>query len=115
MVSIMKDFGIVSKMKRKYKATTNSKHKLPVAPNVLARQFNPKAANQAYASDITYIATGEGWLYLAVVMDLFSRKIVGWSMAEHMKKELVIEALNMTLKHRNPASGAIHHSDRGSQ
>jgi putative transposase len=115
LVSIMKEFGIRSKMKRKFKATTNSRHKLPVAENVLARAFTPTTPNQVLASDITYISTGEGWLYLAVVMDLYSRKIVGWSMAEHMRKELTLDALNGALSQRNLIAGAIHHSDRGVQ
>jgi putative transposase len=113
--SIMREFGIRSKMKRKFKATTNSRHKLPVAENVLARAFIPARPNQVLASDITYIATGEGWLYLAVVMDLCSRKVVGWSMAEHMRKELTIDALNAALSQRKPIDNAIHHSDQGVQ
>lgn len=115
VAKLMKKAGIRAKSKRKFKATTDSKHKLPVAPNLIDRNFSPKAANQFWASDITYLWTDEGWLYLAVVMDLFSRKIVGWSMAEHMRTELVIDALDMAIKARNPAPGLVHHSDRGSQ
>jgi len=101
--------------KRKFIHTTDSKHDLPVAENILARQFNPVAPNVAYVSDITYIRTGAGWLYLATVLDLFSRKVVGWAMAPTMPADLVCEALNMAIRHRNPAHGLIVHSDRGSQ
>jgi putative transposase len=95
--------------------TTDSKHALPVAPNVLTRQFDPAAQNLAYASDITYIRTGAGWLYLAVVLDLFSRKVVGWAMAPSMPAALVCDALRMAIQVRRPAAGLILHSDRGSQ
>ena len=101
--------------KRKFVHTTDSKHALPVAPNVLARQFNPAAPNQAYASDITYIRTGAGWLYLAVVLDLFSRRVVGWAMAPSMPAALVCDALRMAIQARRPAAGLVAHSDRGSQ
>jgi putative transposase len=101
--------------KRKFIHTTDSNHDLPVAENILARQFNPVAPNVAYVSDITYIRTGAGWLYLATVLDLFSRKVVGWAMAPTMPADLVCEALNMAIRHRNPAHGLIVHSDRGSQ
>jgi putative transposase len=111
----MKEFDIKSKMKRKFKATTNSKHNMPVAENILNREFVPAEANKVFASDITYVQTDEGWLYLAVVMDLYSRKIIGWSMADNMKKELVLEALDSALKQCNPLPGALHHSDRGVQ
>lgn len=115
VISLMKEFGIRSRMKRKFKATTNSKHSLPIAENVLNRDFKPTSVNKVFASDITYIPTDEGWLYLAVVMDLYSRKIVGWSMADHMKKELVVAALDSALKQAKPVQGAVHHSDRGVQ
>ncbi|WP_440962797.1 IS3 family transposase [Massilia sp. GER05] len=101
--------------KRKFIHTTDSKHALPVAANVLGRRFNPVAPNVAYASDITYIRTGAGWLYLAVVLDLFSRRVVGWAMAPSMPASLVCEALNMAIGHRQPAPGLVVHSDRGSQ
>jgi transposase InsO family protein len=107
--------GIKAKAKRKYKATTDSKHDLPVAPNLLGRQFAVSAPNRVWTSDITYIDTGEGWLYLAAVIDLFSRQIVGWSMQPRMKKELAIDALRMAWFRRHPESGLIFHSDRGSQ
>ena len=95
--------------------TTDSRHNLPVAPNLLNREFTPEVPNQAWASDITYIWTAEGWLYLAVVMDLFSRAIVGWSMSERMTRALVINAFGMAVKRRNPSPGLLHHSDQGSQ
>jgi putative transposase len=101
--------------KRKFVHTTDSKHDLPIAPNVLARQFNPAAPNTAYVSDITYIRTGAGWLYLAIVIDLFSRKVVGWAMAPTMPAGLVCEALRMAIQQRRPAVGLVVHSDRGSQ
>jgi putative transposase len=115
VVSIMKEFDIKSKIKRKYKATTNSKHKLPVADNHLNRQFKPSEENRVWASDITYIPTGEGWLYLAIVMDLYSRKIVGWSMQDNMRAELACNALQDALGRRKPQQGLMHHSDRGVQ
>lgn len=98
-----------------FKVTTDSKHQLPVAENRLNRQFEPEAANQAWAADITYIWTSQGWLYLAVVMDLFSREIVGFSMHKTIKRDLVIEALKMALGRRTVGAGLVHHSDRGSQ
>ena len=90
-------------------------HKLPVAENLLNREFNPPAPDSVWASDITYVATDEGWLYLAVIIDLFSRQVVGWSMKPHIKRDLVIDALHMAWFRRQPAAGLIFHSDRGSQ
>nr|WP_116332810.1 IS3 family transposase [Cupriavidus taiwanensis] len=101
--------------KRKFVATTNSRHDRPVSPNVLNRQFNPAKPNQAWVSDITYVRTAEGWLYLAVVLDLYSRKIVGWAMAPDMPAALVTSALAMAIQQRKPKPGLIVHSDRGSQ
>jgi len=112
---LMQLHGIKARGKRKFKATTDSNHKLPVAENLLNREFTQQAPNRAWSSDITYIATDEGWLYLAVVIDLFSRQVVGWSMKPHMKRELVIDALRMAWFRRQPAAGTILHSDRGSQ
>lgn len=100
---------------KKYKATTNSNHKNPVSENVLNRRFNVSQPNQSWVTDITYIPTNEGWLYLASVMDLYSRKIVGWSMEKTMTKELVISALKMAYKRQKPGKDLIHHSDRGVQ
>lgn len=112
---LMKKQGLRPKTKRKFKATTNSKHKLPIHQNHLQRDFRPQQANQRWVSDITYIGTNEGWLYLAVVMDLYSRHIVGWAMDSRMTESLVIDALKMALFRRRVASGLLLHSDRGSQ
>ena len=112
---LMKTLNLKVKQKRKYKVTTDSKHHLPVAENVLNRQFSPQAPNQAWGVDITYLWTDEGWLYLAVVMDLYSRAIVGWSMDKRMTQQLVSDALTMALFRRHFPKGTIIHSDRGSQ
>ena len=112
---LMREAGLACKTKRKFKATTNSKHDLPIAPNHLDRQFTVDQPNQVYAGDITYIHTQEGWLYLAVVIDLYSRQVVGWSMAEHMRTKLVNDALLMAVWKRKPDKGLLWHTDRGSQ
>lgn len=112
---LMRKNGIRAKHKRRYKATTDSKHALPVAPNLLDRQFDVSAPDQVWTADITYIPTREGWLYLAVVMDLYTRMIVGWSMDSRMTRELVMDALRMARFRRKPAPSVLHHSDRGSQ
>ena len=112
---LMRDNAIRARHKRRYKATTDSKHALPVAPNLLARNFTPSAPNQAWAADLTYVWTTEGWLYLAVVLDLFNREVVGWSIKPRMTADIVIDALTMAWFRRRPAPGLIHHSDRGSQ
>jgi transposase InsO family protein len=115
---LMQKHGIQARGKRRFRvATTDSKHGLPIAPNVLDRKFIVAAPNQAWVGDFTYIATEEGWLFLAVVIDLFSRKVVGWSMRPDMQRDLVIDALEMAWFKRNPGkeAGLIFHSDRGSQ
>jgi len=112
---LMQQHGIRARHKRKWIATTDSKHHLPIAPNLLARDFTPGEPNQTWTSDITYIGTDAGWQYLAVIIDLFSRQIVGWSMQSHMKAELVTDALRMAWFRRRPEAGLIMHSDRGSQ
>lgn len=112
---LMKRLGLVVKMKRKYRVTTQSKHDLPVAGNVLNRQFNPSQPDQAWVADITYVWSVQGWLYLAVVMDLYSRRIVGWCMDRTMTQALAIRALMMAINLRQPKAGLMHHSDRGSQ
>ena len=99
---------------RRYKVTTDSKHNLPVAPNLLDRNFTPSAPNQIWTSDITYLWTDEGWLYLAIVLDLFNREVVGWSLKPRMTADLVTDALTMAWFRRKPAVGLMHHSDRGS-
>ena len=112
---LMRKANLKPVWKRKFVHTTDSNHNLPIAENILARQFNPVAPNMAYVSDITYIRTGAGWLYLAIVLDLFSRKVVGWAMAPSMPADLVCDALRMAIQQRQPAAGLIVHSDRGSQ
>jgi putative transposase len=112
---LMKQQNLVCKTKRKFKFTTDSKHQLPIAPNILNREFEANRPDEKYASDITYIWTMEGWLYLAVVIDLFSRKVVGWSMNDHMKASLVNDALLMAIWQRKPKHGLLSHTDRGSQ
>jgi len=112
---LMKALKLKVKQKRKYKVTTDSKHNFPVAKNVLNRDFSPSAPNQAWGTDITYLWTQEGWIYLAVVIDLYSRRVVGWSIDRRMKKALVMRALMMAANLRKPPPGLIHHSDRGSQ
>ena len=111
----MKRLGLTVKIKRKYRVTTQSQHDLPVAGNVLNREFSQASPNQAWVADITYVWTVQGWLYLAVVMDLYSRRIVGWCMDRTMTQALVIRALMMAINLRQPKAGLIHHSDRGSQ
>ncbi len=111
----MKLAGVVAKQKKKFKATTDSKHNLPVAPNLLNREFEVGEPDKVYVSDITYIWTHEGWLYLAVVLDLFSRQVVGWSLSNRISRKLVINALRMAIWRRQPLPGLILHSDRGSQ
>jgi transposase InsO family protein len=112
---LMQQHGIRAKTKRKFVVTTDSRHSLPVAPDLVQRRFKPEAPNQLWSGDITYIATDEGWLYLAAVIDLFSRQVVGWSMQPHMQTGLVKDALTMAWFRRRPDAGLIFHSDRGSQ
>lgn len=112
---IMLLHGWRARAARKYKATTNSNHNLPVAPNLLQQNFTASRPNEKYVSDITYVWTEEGWLYLAVVMDLYSRMVVGWAISERMTSKLVINALQMALWRRKMPRGVIVHSDRGSQ
>jgi len=112
---LMSEMGIQAVAKKKYKATTDSAHSKQVAENHLNRDFTPEKPNTSWVGDITYIWTAEGWLYLATIMDLYSRKIIGWSLRERLTKELVIGALNMALKQRNISPDLLLHSDRGSQ
>ena len=117
VAKLMREAGIAAKAKRKFRQTTDSKHALPVAENVLGRQFDPEEPNESWVADITYVPTREGWLYLAVVEDLFSRMVVGWSMAETMTSRLVVDALGMALARRSTlkgSSGLVAHSGRGS-
>jgi len=112
---LMQAQGLRGCRTKRWRCTTDSAHNLPVAANVLNRQFDVAAPNQTWVTDITYIWTHEGWLYLAVVLDLFARRVVGWGLATHMRTELVADALEMALGRRCPPAALIHHSDRGSQ
>lgn len=115
VAKLMKENDIRAKTKKKFKATTNSKHNLQVSPNLLDRNFSPKTINIAWCGDITYIHTEEGWLYLATVIDLCSRRIVGWSMSERINKSIVVDALSMAIGRRSLKDDIIFHSDQGSQ
>jgi putative transposase len=112
---LMNEQGLAARKRRRFVQTTDSRHNQPVASNLLERNFSPGQPNSTWATDITYVGTRQGWLYLAVVLDLFSRKVVGWSMSEHIDRHLVLNALDMALKGRQPPRGLLHHSDRGSQ
>jgi transposase InsO family protein len=116
VAKLMRDNDIQAKTARRFRVrTTDSNHDLPVADNLLDRQFNPSQANEAWVADITYIPTREGWLYLAAVEDLYSRRVVGWSMADHVESRLVVDALELAVQRRLPDEGLLAHSDRGSQ
>lgn len=116
VASIMREQGVRAKVKAKFvPRTTDSRHGSPVAPNTLDRQFEADGPDRKWAADITYIPTDEGWLYLAGVIDLCTRRVVGWAMAEHMETDLVSDALTMAIARRRPGSGLLHHSDRGVQ
>jgi transposase InsO family protein len=112
---LMRENGIRARHKRRYKVTTDSQHAFPVAENLLARNFTPVAPNRVWTSDITYLWTDEGWLYLAIVLDLFNREVIGWSLKPRMTTDIVTDALTMAWFRRRPAPGVLHHSDRGSQ
>ena len=112
---LMRENNIHARHKRRYKVTTDSKHNLPVAQNLLDRNFTPDAPNRVWTSDITYLWTNEGWLYLAIVLDLFNREVVGWSLKPRMTADIVTDALTMAWFRKKPAEGLMHHSDRGSQ
>src|SRR5947209_13591431 len=115
VAKVMRDHDIRAKTARKFRCTTDSNHDLPVAENLLGRQFDPGSPNEAWVADITYIPTREGWLCLAAVEDLYSRRGVGWSMAEHLESRLVVDALARAVERRLPGEGLLAHSDRGSQ
>ncbi len=115
---IMRVGGIKVKLRKRFRVTTDSKHKHPIAPNLLNRRFDVEevgATNCVWASDITYVDTQEGWLYLAVILDLRSRRVVGWSLSQSLEDTIVLNALRMALTRRQPRRGVLHHSDRGSQ
>jgi transposase InsO family protein len=115
LARLMRVDGIRSKHRRKYRVTTNSNHRRPVAPNLLSREFSAAEPNRVWVGDITFIWTREGWLYLAVLIDLYSRMVVGWSMSSRVTDDLTVAALKMALVGRRPPAGLIHHSDQGSQ
>ena len=115
VAKLMHDNGIRSKATQKFRNTTDSNHSLPVADNVLDRQFDASGPNEKWVADISYIPTREGWLYLAAVEDLYSRMVVGWSMADHLQSRLVVDALEMAVQRRLPEEGLLAHSDRGGQ
>lgn len=112
---LMRVEQLVNRRPKRYKVTTDSNHNDPITPNVLNRNFTTDAPNKAWVGDITYIRTHEGWLYLAVLVDLYSRRVVGWSMSLSLDRQLCLDALDMAVRDRNPAPGLIHHSDRGCQ
>ena len=111
----MRELGLKAKAPKRYKATTDSRHEFPTAPNLLDRQFEVDSPNKVWTTDITCVWTLEGWLYLAVVIDLFSRQVVGWAIDKRMKRQLTLDALSMAYWRRKPLPGLLHHSDRGSQ
>jgi len=115
VAKLMRQHGIAARARRKFRCTTDSNHDRPVAENLLGRRFEPGATDRAWAADITYVPTEEGWLYLAAVEDLHSRRIVGWSMGERIDSRLVVDALEMAVSRRLPGEGLVAHSDRGSQ
>lgn len=112
---LMRENAIAVKRNKKFKATTDSNHRFNIAPNLLDRDFFAEQPNQKWASDISYVWTREGWLYLAVIIDLHSRRVIGWAVSSRMKRDLAIRALKMAIALRNPPKGCIHHTDRGSQ
>ena len=112
---VMREHGLSGLRPRRFRKTTDSDHAQPIAEDAVKRNFSPTAPNAIWASDITYVRTWAGWLYLAVVIDLYSRRVVGWAIADHMRTELVMTALGRAISSRQPAPGLVHHSDRGSQ
>jgi transposase InsO family protein len=112
---LMRARGLAARRRQRFRVTTQSHHRFPIAPNRLARQFERAHPDQAWVTDITYIPTGEGWLYLAVILDLCSRVAVGWAMSARITDDLTLNALGMALARRRPPQGLLHHSDRGSQ
>jgi putative transposase len=111
---LMREKKLTARMRRRFRTTTDSKHDLPIAPNVLARDFTASAPDRAWVTDITFLWTAQGWLYLAVILDLFSRRVVGWATSQNVDRHLALAALDTALARRRPAAGLVHHSDRGS-
>ncbi len=112
---LMRENQLIARQKRRFKRTTDSEHAWPVAPNLVAQDFTAHGPDRKWGADISYIWTAEGWLYLAIVLDLFSRRVVGWATSDRLKRDLAVEALRRALVARNPAPELVHHSDRGSQ
>ena len=112
---LMRGLGLAARRRRRFRRTTDSRHALPVAPNLLGRDFRATAPDRVWLADLTYIWTAEGWLYLAALLDLFTRRVVGWAMADHLGHELALAALDLAIARRRPAPGLVHHSDRGGQ
>jgi putative transposase len=111
---LMREKKLVGRMRRRFRTTTDSRHLFPIAPNLLKRDFTAEAPDQAWVTDITFLWTKQGWLYLAVILDLFSRRVVGWATSQNVDRHLALAALDMALIQRRPVSGLVHHSDRGS-
>ena len=111
---LMRENALVARARRRFRTTTDSKHAFPIAPNVLERDFTAHAPDQAWVTDITFLWTNQGWLYLAAILDLFSRRVVGWATSQNVDRHLALAALDMALVQRRPAAGLVHHSDRGS-
>ena len=112
---LMKENKLVARQKRRFKRTTDSEHAWPIAPNHVAQDFSAEAPDRKWGADISYVWTAEGWLYLAVIIDLYSRRVVGWATSDRLKRGLAVEALRRALAARNPQPGLVHHTDRGSQ
>ena len=111
---LMREKRLVARMRRRFRTTTDSKHDFPIAPNVLDRDFTASAPDRAWVTDITFLWTAQGWLYLAAILDLFSRRVVGWATSQNVDRHLALAALDTALARRRPAAGLVHHSDRGS-
>ena len=111
---LMREKSLVARRRRRFCTTTDSKHSFPIAPNVLARNFSASRPDQVWVTDITFLWTKQGWLYLAAVLDLYSRRVVGWATSEHVDRQLALAALDVALRRRSPARDLVHHSDRGS-
>jgi transposase InsO family protein len=111
---LMRENDLAARTRRRFRTTTDSKHGFPIAPNVLERDFTALGPDQAWVTDITFVSTMQGWLYLAVILDLFSRRVVGWATSRNVDRHLALAALDMALTHRRPTAGLVHHSDRGS-
>jgi putative transposase len=112
---LMRGMGLAARRRRRFRRTTDSRHTFPIAPNLLGRNFTAEAPDRVWLADLTYIWTAQGWLYLAVVLDLYTRRVVGWAMADHLRHELALAALDMAIVRQRPAPGLVHHADRGVQ